>query len=299
MAAWTTTQLPPQWLRLLAEFGLSLTPRATTSYLDDALTSCCGPLVVQFLVQAGADLTFRNGCNWACLFRASGADVARMLIAAGADVHATDNGQRAPLHAAMSWVAGDKSAVAAALLEAGAHVNVLECSGRTPLRALMDDAGPNDAAALDFLARHGADPTVPLRDGRTPLETVIRHLGFLTANGGNIWNSNDTYARRLRLCVRPVRVLRAATAWWRRRHLLTAICGRASSAVVVAGTGSGGEGPGDSGEAAATDGSSSLIGRGIGCGWWACRGWGGHGCGRRWRAVLMAASRQSTCQKQQ
>jgi uncharacterized protein len=94
------------------------------------------------------------------------------LLAAGADVNATDDEGSTPLHFAAQ---DDSAVVVQLLLDAGADVNVVDSKGETPLfKATMNTTG-GAAPIAALLLERGADPNAQAFDGFTPLLVVKRY----------------------------------------------------------------------------------------------------------------------------
>jgi uncharacterized protein len=98
-------------------------------------------------------------------------EVARLLLAHGADVNATSrNSQRVtPLHAA---VARRDAAMVRELLKRGADPNAEQAGGFT---ALHSAAFHGDREIVELLLDHGAQPTKKTLDGKTPASLAIEH----------------------------------------------------------------------------------------------------------------------------
>lgn len=125
------------------------------------------PDVITVLVGAGADVLARNQGNDSPLDYAARANpnpaVIAALIAAGAEVNAWST-DATPLHEA----AGNANPeVSVALLEAGARMEALAAGGRTLLhRAAGENANPE---IVTELVSRGADVNARMAAGRTPL----------------------------------------------------------------------------------------------------------------------------------
>jgi uncharacterized protein len=95
---------------------------------------------------------------------------ARMLLAAGADVHAWSRNDLAnqPLHAA---VAGQASVeLITLLLDAGADVNASEHGGFTPIQQCAENG---NLTVIELLLARGADAQAKADDGRTALAFAL------------------------------------------------------------------------------------------------------------------------------
>jgi hypothetical protein len=91
------------------------------------------------------------------------AECARMLLDAGADVHATDNRGRTALHVAQGLP------LVAVLVQAGANVNAQDFDGNTPA---FSTYAPD---TFRFLAAHGADLIIRNHAGQTATENPHRY----------------------------------------------------------------------------------------------------------------------------
>lgn len=106
-------------------------------------------------------------------------EIARMLLAAGADVAAAKNRRWAhPLHYAAdgspSGDAGRQVAMIRLLLDAGASMDVQDKNGATPLhRAVRTRC----ADAVRCLLEAGADPTIRNKPGSTPFHLAVQNTG--------------------------------------------------------------------------------------------------------------------------
>jgi len=115
-------------------------------------------------------------------------EIAELLIAKGADVHAVDGARQTALH----WAAERGSSRAVPLLlAAGADVNARDEVGKTPLH-LAAKEGQETIAEL--LVSAGADVKATDNNGETPEDVAIasplgqRMVGFLRARDGKRGN---------------------------------------------------------------------------------------------------------------
>ena len=109
-------------------------------------------------------------------------EIARMLLAAGADPGAAKNRRASrPLHYAADgylesahWDAKRQVAMIRLLLKAGAQLNAQDKNGATPLhRAVRTRC----AAAVKFLLEAGADPAIRNKPGSTAFHLAVQNTG--------------------------------------------------------------------------------------------------------------------------
>jgi ankyrin repeat protein len=128
---------------------------------------------VKLLLAAGADPAKAAGGNapLTAALTFGYADVARVLLAAGASPHITESTGINLLH----WAAiTNRPQVIPLLVSAGVPVNATDENGFTPLMyAATVDFG--DSAVLEALLKAGADPRIRNADGRTALEQARYH----------------------------------------------------------------------------------------------------------------------------
>jgi ankyrin repeat protein len=119
------------------------------------------------LLRAGADPDAREGESHTPLYRAATGEVARVLLAAGATADAVSGPTRGtPLHQAARR--GHVS-VAEALLDHGATLESRDAKQQTPLRRAVNC---RQVPIVRLLVRHGADPHAVDRRGVTPLDVA-------------------------------------------------------------------------------------------------------------------------------
>ena len=109
-------------------------------------------------------------------------EIAKMLLAAGADVGAAMNHRRSqPLHYAAdgylenpAWNAKRQVAMIRVLVETGADIHAQDKNGATPLhRAVRTRC----AAAAEFLLNAGSDATLKNKPGSTPFHLAVQNTG--------------------------------------------------------------------------------------------------------------------------
>ncbi len=119
------------------------------------------------LIRSGADPDAREAEGHTPLYRASTADVARVLLAAGATVDiASGPTCGTALHQAARR--GNVS-VAQAMLDHGATIDARDVKGQTPLRRAVNC---RQLEIVRLLVQHGADPHAADRRGVTPLDVA-------------------------------------------------------------------------------------------------------------------------------
>jgi hypothetical protein len=108
-------------------------------------------------------------------------EIARDLVARGADIRARNRRGAEPLHAAVigepgaaNWNPARQQAIIEYLIEAGADPNATALGGVTPLhRAVRNRC----SAAVETLLRAGADPRLRNNHGSTPSDLAHRPTG--------------------------------------------------------------------------------------------------------------------------
>jgi ankyrin repeat protein len=108
-------------------------------------------------------------------------EIARRLLAAGANVHARNRFGNEPLHAAAAgqpgsekWNPGAQAATIDCLIEAGADPNAINKRSVRPLHIAVRT---RCALAVLTLLRHGADPMSPNKNGSTPTVLARQNTG--------------------------------------------------------------------------------------------------------------------------
>jgi hypothetical protein len=177
----------------------------------------------QLLVREGfADLDARDHCNRTPLLVAAtpstepdgpppSHEIAKLLLDAGADLHAVDNNRRGILHYAVCNVqegaslqveGGWSPKCLRLLLERGANPNLQDVRGRTPLTALVFRARGsihgNIKEMLILLLRAGADPFISDNQGHFVAQLLQRSetgLAFMRENPV-FFNRYDPQANR-------------------------------------------------------------------------------------------------------
>lgn len=100
--------------------------------------------------------------------------IARLLIAAGADVDARDDGRWTPLHFAAR---AQDVALAEVLVAAGAHVDAQNEHGNTPLFCAVSTS-QGEGGMIQFLLGRGADRGIKNLHGVSALEFAERIANY-------------------------------------------------------------------------------------------------------------------------
>jgi ankyrin repeat protein len=116
--------------------------------------------VVKILIDAGADVHAKDDFDWTPLHTASCAEVAEFLIIQGADVNAKAQRQFTPLHTL------EDPGAAEVVIERGGNVNKPTSQGITPIYWQLQYPHPK---MVRVLLDHGADVSASKKDGRTLL----------------------------------------------------------------------------------------------------------------------------------
>jgi cytohesin len=126
------------------------------------------------------------------LHNATSAEIAAMLIGAGANVHLRNKGGATPL--ITTALSGGSSGALAVLIDAGADISAVDSTGISPLGAASRTTdGSSDSVGL--LVRKGAQVNVSERDGSTPLHHACaahhyENVQLLIAAGAKVQAKN-------------------------------------------------------------------------------------------------------------
>ena len=125
------------------------------------------------LVRQGADLEMKEGTGKTPLMCAAifnSWKSCRLLLDAGADVHACDNKKRTAFHLAIWDCMYDwNKQICEMLLSTGADINALDCDNKTPLHWV---AQHRPIGALEFLLQHGARTDLKDNQGNLPIDVT-------------------------------------------------------------------------------------------------------------------------------
>jgi ankyrin repeat protein len=139
--------------------------------------------VLDMLVnECGVDVEARNKRGSTCILECRNVDAMRVLITAGANLHAVDTSGRTPLHALVDEMS------ATCLLAAGADVHARDTYGRTPLMHIAsfadrddDDEGVNEpvltlvGSVVNVMLAAGADLDAADNKGNTARHHLSDH----------------------------------------------------------------------------------------------------------------------------
>lgn len=214
-------------LRLLVEHGGAMDAETAHTCLYIACVLARLPVVVQWLLaDGGASVSFRVGAaEETALHAAVRTDVARVLLAAGADVLARNADAMTPLHTLAARSSADVPVgLFTAYVEAWADVSAPCIFGLTVLHELVYPDKHIRMDFLDELLQLGADASLCNDFGETPLGALLR----FTEEDCDEWHElEDTGKAEPGNIAEVIDVLAPITAWHQRRHMLLAIRSRA------------------------------------------------------------------------
>ncbi len=124
--------------------------------------------MAKMLLAEGADVNLGEECGFAPLHLAESLEMARLLVGRGADVNKTHTGGRTPLYMA---VIEDRKAVVAFLIEKGADPGIGDGNGTTPLHVAAAFGHSAEIVKTLLVAGAGLDARDKL-NGATPLESA-------------------------------------------------------------------------------------------------------------------------------
>ncbi len=167
---WAVLANSPEVAEFLIAEGVDLNAKDNTE--SAPITVANGLTMIKLLISKGADVDTkatrhkRTRLQMACSTGEKG--IVEFLIGQGADIQATDDRGREPLHQA---AAGGHVDIAELLIAKGADLNVRAGNSATPL---WEAASYGKADMVKFLLAKGADISVADRRGQTPLQVAKR-----------------------------------------------------------------------------------------------------------------------------
>lgn len=178
---WAVISQNPDTCKLLLNHGADINSNAANNVTPIYLAvnrAAPNPEILNALVEFGADRDAKDKLGRTALYIATvwgHAEIANILLRAGANSRLVDNDFRTPLHllCEKTWnaIVGEQ---VRALLKSGADLNAADRDGRTPLHY---GVSRGQMELVELLLNLGADPNARDSEGRNPYELAMSQGG--------------------------------------------------------------------------------------------------------------------------